>query len=68
MAIKYLVEVFFEADKIAEYGAETPNEAIEWLNTFHFSNEYLRFRIRDYLGNDVPYGYYYVEEDEVRWR
>lgn len=65
---KYCIEVFFEADKIAEYGAETPTEAMQWLNTFDFSNEYLRYRIRDYLGRDVPYGRYYAEDNEVRWR
>jgi len=65
---KYYVEVFFEADKIAEYGAETPQEVLDWLNCFRFSNECLRFRITDYLNKPVPYGYYDEWSDEVRWR
>lgn len=65
---KYYVEVFFEADKIAEYGAETPQEVLDWLNCFDFTNEYLRFNIRDYLNKAVPYGYYDKWSDEVRWR
>ena len=65
---KYYVEVFFEADKIAEYGAETPQEVLDWLNCFRFSNDYLRFRITDYLNKPVPYGYYDKWSDEVRWR
>lgn len=68
MAEKYYTEVFFEADKIAEYGAETPQEVLDWLNGFFFSNGNLRFRITDYLGRPVPYGRYDENADEIVWR
>lgn len=63
----YLIEVWFERDKIYEDEADTKEEILEKLNCFDFSNRFLYFTVKDKDLRAVPHYNYNEIADMVEY-